>query len=190
MVGSVIGSVLGCPQQGGLDTGIEHGLPRYGGIEGAPDVVSGRVFGQVPGGAGREGGHDGLVVGVGGQDHDGDLGMLGPDRLRRLHPVLAGHAQVHQHDVGLRGPDELDRLDAVLGQPDHLGVGETIDDGRQTFAHDALVVGDQDLHACTVRSPATGSSGTTASTRQPSVVGPTSTWPPRRATRSAMPRKP
>ena len=116
--------------------------------------------------------------------------MLGPDRSRGLHPVHAGHSQIHQHDVGLPGADQLQRLGAVLGQPDHLGLGEGRDDGGQALAHDTLVVGDEDLHASTACASTAGVNGTTASTRQPSAVGPASTWPPSRATRSAMPGKP
>ena len=100
-----------------------------------------------------------------------------------LDAVAARHAQVHQHDVRPQPVGERERLVAVGRRADDLDPGEQPEQGGESFADDALVVGDQDADGCV-------HAGTHSSTRNPLPVGPAVSVPPSSSARSRMPVSP
>jgi hypothetical protein len=88
---------------------------------------------------------------------------------------------------------------SVLGLPDHFHVFCIFQEHTQPFAHQALIIGNQDTDL--LCAPASfplraafsldGSNGSESLTRKPRLsVGPASIWPPRAAARSRIPCSP
>jgi hypothetical protein len=73
------------------------------------------------------------------------VGRLVVDVARRLEAGHARHRDVEHGDVGLLGDDLLDGVDAVLGLGDHAHALLLVEQHAQAGAHDAVVVGDQDV---------------------------------------------
>ena len=154
-------------------------MTRGGGLEGAADVVTTGVLGQILDGSGSQRSDDRLVVGVGGEHDDLGGGMVGPDAPGGLDPIESGHAQVHQDDIGRRRRYQGDGFVAVAGGADHLDAGLGLQQGDEPFADHGLVVGHHHPH-----------DGTATRTVQPGPLGSAWTWPPNRSIRSRMPGNP
>ena len=60
--------------------------------------------------------------------------------------VHDGHADVHQNDIGAQRQGFFDGFLAVHGLPDHTDAFLDIQQRRDAFAHQALIVDDQDRH--------------------------------------------
>jgi len=75
------------------------------------------------------------------------MGEFGADRRDRVHAVLARHLQVDQGDVGPQAAEQVDRLEAVGRLAHHPHIWLAADHGRDAFAHQGMVVGDQDVDA-------------------------------------------
>jgi hypothetical protein len=104
----------------------------------------------------------------------------------RLDAIQLGYPYVHDRHVGTVLAGEAHRFLAVAGLGDHLDVLLGVDDRAQPFAHQVLVVGEQDPDH-----DAGPLSGRRASTvNPPSPTGPAASSPPRRATRSRIPARP
>ena len=119
--------------------------------------------------------------------------------------VQPGHADVHQHDVGPAPANRLHRVGAVVGLADDGDVVGRLEDHPQPGADQRLVVDDERRGSRGAtgrggrrrrrrRAAAAGhgrATGSQATTRQPpSAVGPDSSVPPTRATRSRSPSRP
>ena len=83
----------------------------------------------------------------------------------------------------MSGLAEFADLVAITGRTDHLDSLEQPEQGGQPFAHDPLVVGEEDpdgvVHA-----------GIHKATRKPSEMLPAVSWPPSSSARSRMPVSP
>ncbi|MEZ4427874.1 MAG: hypothetical protein R3A51_09340 [Nannocystaceae bacterium] len=86
---------------------------------------------------------------VGGQDDDGDLGVLGADAPQEAHPVEVGHAQVGDEHARRPRGDPRERLDAVGGGLDV--VTRQLEGFGQEAAHALLVVDDEDARCPAAR---------------------------------------
>ena len=60
-----------------MDAGVEDSQAACRGLQRPGDVGAVRVFGEVAAGPGPQRVKDGVVVDVGGEDDDGDAGVLG-----------------------------------------------------------------------------------------------------------------
>jgi hypothetical protein len=144
------------------------------------------ILGEVAAGAGAQGGENRRVVGVGRQDHDGDLGVAPGQPARGLDAVEHGHVEVEKDHVGMLAGDGFEGRLAVGRGGDHLDVGEQAEQHDESFAHAGLVVGDDDPQRCR---PA-GHRGTFAVTTQSFPSGPALSVPSRRRRRSRIPVSP
>jgi hypothetical protein len=115
-----------------------------GGLDGAGDLGDPGVLREVPAGACLERVQDRLVVGVGGEDDDLGLGLGSADLPGRLDAVKPRHPQVHQHDVRAVACGEQHGLFAVGRRGDRLDPRGELQQRHQPFAHDRLIVDDQD----------------------------------------------
>ena len=80
---------------------------------------------------------------VGGEDEDGAVGHPVHQRLRRLEPVHARHADVHDHDVGAPPLCERDGSLPVGRLADHTDVRSAAQRKPKSLAYDLVVVDDQ-----------------------------------------------
>src|SRR5690606_9818702 len=113
-----------------------------------------------------------------------------PGRREAVHP---GHAHVHEHHVGAAARSLGDRLHTVRGVADDLDVLLGREQRGEPRAHHRLVVGDENsnghnAHSSVSERAPVGSSARTL--KPPSSVGPASSVPPTRTTRSRMPTSP
>ncbi len=144
------------------------------------DLGTAGVLGEVAARTGPQRVEDRAVVGVGGEDDDAHVGVLGAQPAGGLDAVAARHAQVHQHDVGRQLAGERDGLGAVGGGADDLDAGQQAEHHGQALADHPLVVGDEHPdHA-----------GTARSTRNPSWSAVVTSVPPSSSARSRMPVSP
>ena len=90
--GSGIAGGSGRGDETGPDGGIQDRLPFGRCVQGAGDLLSAGVLGQVAEGPGSEGRQDRVVVGVGGKHHDGGGGIVLQDPAGSLHPIEPGQA--------------------------------------------------------------------------------------------------
>ena len=103
--------------------------------------------------------------------------MMGADLPCRLKPGHPRHRHVEHGHVRALRERPLDRLEAVLRLRGHGHVRLPVDQHREPGAHDAVVVGDEDLDhgsLIVISVPAPGAERTSSS-------------PPTRRARSAMP---
>ena len=154
-----------------------------GGLDGPGDLGDPGVLGQVAAGARLQRAEDRLIVSVGREDDDLGLGLGSADPPGRLDAVEPRHPQVHQHDMRAMPCGEGHGLLAVGGRGDGLDPRRDLQQRHQPFAHERLIVGDQDpdqvTHDPIPRRPGArpwagrrGETGTRSSTRQPSPRAP------------------
>ena len=166
-----------------LDGRVDGGLAASDPLECFADFLGAGVLGQVAAGAGAQCVDDGAVVGVGGEHEHFDAGVVVAKAAGGLDPVAARHAQVHQHDVWPELDRQGDCLVAVGCGADDLDAVEQPEEGAESLADHALVVGDEDADGA-------GHSGTHSSTRNPPSVDPAVSVPPSSSARSRMPVSP
>ena len=80
------------------------------------------------------------------EDKDAGLWKLIPDRVRRFEPfgrMRRRHPNVNDDELGPVLADERQQLVRVAGLTDNLEVGP-LQEARQTFAQENVVVGDDD----------------------------------------------
>jgi hypothetical protein len=88
------------------------------------DVRAVGVLGEVAARAGVQGVQDGVVVGVRGEHHDGDVRVLGGQPAGRADAVEDGHVQVEQDRVGIVRGHQVQGLLPVRGGACHLDAGQ------------------------------------------------------------------
>src|SRR5215210_4821840 len=130
-----------------------------------------------------------LIEVEGRQDENPDVtaSRIGPDLAGGLDAVENRHPDVGQEYVRPLTLRERDSLLAVGGLPDHLDVLDQTELDAQPVSQQRLVVADADSDAHVA---SRGSSGSTASTNQPSAVSPMSAIPPTLRTRVWIPAIP
>ena len=119
-------------------------------------------------GARGDGGLDGGVLGVRGEQHDASVGRARPDATDDLGAEHVGQPEVEQDDVGPRLLGDGDRLAAgagIAGEGDPRGA---VDEQADTVEHDRVVVDDENADRVHVGHPGT----------QPRTVTPPSSFPP------------
>ena len=77
-------------------------------------------------------------------------GVARVDRVRRLDPVAARHADVHQHDVGGVLLTESNRLVSVFRAADDDEASVLVEDALDQVCEVRVVFGDQDAEGCLV----------------------------------------
>jgi hypothetical protein len=166
-----------------LDGGVDGGLAVGDPLECFADLPGAGVFGQVPPGAGAQCVDDGAVIGIGGEHEHLDARVMFAEAAGGLDPVAVRHPEIHQHDVRTQLDRQRERLVAVGCGADDLDAGEQPEEGGESLADHALVIGHKDADF-----PA--HAGTHSSTRNPPPVGPAVSVPPSSAARSLMPVSP
>nr|BFE79393.1 hypothetical protein GCM10020093_019940 [Planobispora longispora] len=112
-------------QHGGGGLRIQQGLAGGDGAHRADQVGAVDLLEHITGGAGHDGGEQGVVVGEGGQHQAGHGRQAGADLPADVHAAAVGQAHVQHGDVGLEcqdagdgrlgGPGLADDLDVVFG---------------------------------------------------------------------------
>ena len=168
--------------------GVEMGLPGVDRVDRGLDLLGAGVLGQVAPGSGLQGGHDRVLVRVGGQDQDPG----GRQPLAQLRgggdAVGARHPQVHQDHIGAVLLGQAYRFGSVAGGADDLHVVDECHQHAQPVPDDPLVIGDQDPDRA--RAGCAGHPGTSSSTSHPPAVGPARAVPPARRARSRIAVRP
>src|SRR6201996_1716500 len=126
-----------------LGGGVDDGAAAGDVVQGAADLLGAGVFGQVAAGAGAERVDDRVVVGVGGEHDDLNIGAAVAELTGGGGAVQMGHAQIHQDHVGLGLLGQPECFLAVGGGPHHLDIGQQAQEHGQAFAHHPLVIGGQ-----------------------------------------------
>jgi len=127
-------------EQDPLDLGGERALPAGRREERLLDLRGAGVLGEEAARAGLESGEDALVVGVGGEDHDGEAGSGLGEAASGLDAVDPWHVEVHEDDVGPVRLHQVERLLAV-GRGARNGDGvEQAQQHLEALADDPLVV--------------------------------------------------
>jgi hypothetical protein len=121
------------PQQALLRDDLLHHQRELLGIEGLHQVVVGPLL---------HGGHRGVDGGVGGHDHEGDVGLDLLRLVEDLEPVHPGHLEIRDDDGPALGLQPLHRARAVGRQ--HHRVAVLLQPAAQRLADDLLVVHHQD----------------------------------------------
>jgi hypothetical protein len=127
-----------------LNGPVEHGKAGYGAAKRVGDVAAIGVLGEVAAGSGLACGQHGGVVGVGGEDDDGDSGVLLGQQAGRLGAVEDRHVQVQEDGIGVVFAGEVEGFSAVGCSGDDLDVVEQAEHQHQAFADAGLVVGHDD----------------------------------------------
>ncbi len=104
----------------------------------------GRLLEDVALRAGLEAAAEQAPLAVGREDEHGGLGQALAQDLGRLEAVHSRHADVHDHDVRTPPLCDRDRAGAVRGLPDDPDLRRAREGEAQAFAHDLVVVGDED----------------------------------------------
>jgi hypothetical protein len=113
-------------------------------VDGLGDVCSARVLGEIAASACLQRGKDRRVVVIGGQHHDGDVGVPFGQPAGGLGAVEHGHVEVEQDHVGVGPGSEFECLLAVGRGGDDLEIGEQAKQQDKSFADGGVVVGDDD----------------------------------------------
>ena len=194
-------------EQAGLHGRVEQRLVGGGGLDGPGDLGNARVLGEISAGARLQRGEDRVIVSVGGQDDDLGLGPGSANPPGRLDAVEPRHPQIHEDDVRAVALGEHHGLFAVGRRGDGVDPRRDLQQRHQPFAHERLIVGDQDpdrvthdwapgpwsetAHGAAWAGPSDPArTGTCSSTRQPFPRGPAVRVPPRACARSRMPWTP
>ena len=77
--------------------------------------------------------------------------MLGADGLNRSDTIHFRHLQIHERDVGSMTLKALDCLDAVFCLSDDRHVGFTVDHRYDAFAHQRMIVDDENADSLAFR---------------------------------------
>src|SRR5581483_10035303 len=129
---------------------------------------------------------DVLVEVEGGENEDARARSRCVEPAGCVDAVELGHADVHDDDVGVELTGEAQRFASVGGFADDLDVALQFEDEPEALPYEGLVVGEQDA-----RHRGGGVRGIRAWRRKPPrVMGPASSSPPSRFTRSRMPIRP
>ena len=166
-----------------LDRWVDGGLAAGDPLECFADFAGAGVFGQVAAGAGAQCVDDGAVIGVGGEHEHFDAGVVLAQAAGGLDPVAVRHPEVHQHDVWPQLDRQRECLVAIGCRAHHLDAREQPEQGAESLADHALVIGHQDADGAV-------HAGTHSSTRNPLPVGPAVSVPPSSSARSLMPVSP
>ena len=168
---------------------VKGGFTGGDGEDRCPDVLGAGVLGQVAARARAKGAEHTLVVGEGGEGDDPRPGHALAQSPRGRDAVHARHPQVHEHHIWLMGERHGDGLLPVGCAPDELYAAEQREQRRQAFAHEPLVVGEQDPYRSR-GGDRRRHAGSTSWTRKPSCVGSATSVPPRSSARSRIPVRP
>ncbi len=96
----LFGAFADAVQDAGGDGGVEQGLAGGDAADAVDEVGAVDLFEDVAGGAGHDGGEEGLVVVVGGEDEGFDGGVDGADLAADVDAAAVGEAAVEDGDVG------------------------------------------------------------------------------------------
>src|SRR5680860_907747 len=113
---------------------------------GVDKLTGGRGLQEEARGARVEGVPD-VLIGSVGRQHDDASGpaLIRADPTSCLDAVQARHPDVHQHDVRGQPKGLLDGIDSVLRRPNDLAIGLRLKDPLEPFAHEHLIIHDDDL---------------------------------------------
>jgi len=94
------------------------------------------------------------------EHRDPDPGVLGADLVRgldALHVVAGGHADVGEHRVGAEPAHRVAQLLAVAHGGQHLDGPGVLQEPSGAFAHEVVVLGDDDAQPLSAHARSAGS---------------------------------
>ena len=133
--------------QAGLHLGGEDDLAAGDGGDRVADALAGRRLGEV--GADPAGDRlvDRVAVEVRAEQHDARGQAVAAQRLDDVDPAQRGHLDVEDGDVGMVGADRLERLAPVAGLPHELELGARAHRADDRLAIEGMIVGHEDRRA-------------------------------------------
>src|SRR5205814_363483 len=118
----LVGTAADPVQDAGGDGGIEQGLAVGDPAHGVDEIGAADLLEDVAGGAGHDGGEQGLVVLVGGQDQGGDRRVDGADVTADVDAGAVGQSGVEDGDVRAQRGNAVRGVDGRAGLADDLDV--------------------------------------------------------------------
>ena len=133
----------------------ESSSARARGPNGGRQLVDSDILEQITGRARGQCARHEVLFGEAGQGDDSRVWATFEDQTRGGGAVYLGHHQVHEHDIRLQRACEAHGFAAASGLARELEIVEQLQKGRQSTAHNGVIVDDQ--HADHVRGPASWS---------------------------------
>ena len=131
---------LGQPR---LDVGAHRPLPRMNFADDSNQIVREGVLQKVGCGSCLQRAMDVFIAVEHRQHHDAGVAVDTPDRLDRVCSTQPLEPQIHQRHVWSKTTEQLDGLVAAGGRRDHFHVRLPVDDERDAFADDPVIVNAQ-----------------------------------------------